>query len=338
LYVRRIPAASTTDIRAEGRQREEYMKDTVYKVIIIGSGPAGLTAAIYAARALLEPVIIDGIEPGGQLLATTEVENFPGFPEGITGSELMESIRRQTQRFGAEFVPKTAGKVDFLERPFRIWADDGDLLRSHSVIIATGSAHKWLWLDSEQKLRGHGVSSCATCDGYFFRDKEIAVVGGGDTAMEEALFLARLTSKVTIIHRRNQFRASKIMSDRVMKHPRIEVMWNSAVDEVLGDGETGVTGIKVRNIATGNEKVLPCSGLFIAIGRDPNTSIFDGILDIDKNGYLVTMPGSTETSIEGVFACGEVQDKRYRQAVTSAGSGAMAAMDAERWLAAIEVI
>ncbi len=314
------------------------MKDSVHKVIIIGSGPAGLTAAIYSARALLAPAILEGIEPGGQLLATTEVENFPGFPEGVTGAELMESIRRQTERFGAEFIPKTVGKVDFLERPFRIWAEDGGLIRSHSVIIATGSAHKWLWLDSEQKLRGRGVSSCATCDGYFFRDKEVTVVGGGDTAMEEALFLARLTSKVTIIHRRNQFRASKIMSDRVMKHPRIEVQWNSIVGKVLGDVETGVTGVLVRDVSTGKEHVLSCSALFVAIGRSPNTSIFEGILDIDKNGYLVTKPGSTETSIEGVFACGEVQDKNYRQAVTSAGSGAMAAMDAERWLAAIEVI
>ncbi len=314
------------------------MKDTADKVIIIGSGPAGLTCAIYTARALLQPVIFEGVEPGGQLLSTSEIENFPGFPEGVTGAELMESIRRQTQRFGARFIPKMVSKVDFLERPFRVWDDDGELFQSHSVIIATGSSHKWLWLDSEQKLRGHGVSSCATCDGYFFRDKEIAVVGGGDTAMEEALFLARLTSKVTIIHRRNQFRASKIMSDRVMKHPKIEVKWNSLVDEVLGDVETGVTGIRIRDIATGQSHVLQCSGLFIAIGRSPNTSIFGGILDIDKNGYLVTMPGSTETSIEGIFACGEVQDKNYRQAVTSAGSGAMAAMDAERWLAEIEVI
>jgi len=314
------------------------MTDTVHKVLIIGSGPAGLTAAIYTARALLDPIIVEGTEPGGQLLNTMDVENYPGFPDGVKGTELMESIRRQAQRFGVEIFSKTVENVDFLERPLRIWTSDNHLYRCHAVIIATGSSHKWLWIDSEQKLKGRGVSACATCDGYFFRDKRIAVVGGGDTAMEEALFLARLASKVTIIHRRSQFRASKIMSDRVLKHAKIEVKWNSVVNEVLGEIETGVSGVNIKNVAEGSEEVILCSGLFIAIGRNPNTAIFERILDIDKNGYLVTKPGSTATSIEGVFACGEVQDKNYRQAITSAGSGAMAAIDVERWLAVTEVI
>ncbi len=309
------------------------MNETVDKVIIIGSGPAGLTAAIYAARAQLDPVVMEGMEPGGQLLGTTEVENFPGFPEGIRGPELMERMRRQAQHFGSRLISRTVQKVDFVERPFSIWTDDQQLHRSYSVIVATGSSYKWLGLDSEQKLRGHGVSACATCDGYFFRGKEIIVVGGGDSAMEEALFLSRLGSGVTVIHRRNQFRASKIMADRVMNHPKIRIEWNSVVEEVIGEPETtGVTGARIRDVVTGEESVIPCSGFFVAIGRKPNTEIFEGILDIDRNGYLVTDPGSTRTSIEGVFACGEVQDKTYRQAVTSAGTGAMAAMDAEQWL------
>lgn len=309
------------------------MNETVNKVIIIGSGPAGLTAAIYAARAQLDPLVIEGMEPGGQLLGTTEVENFPGFPGGIRGPELMERMRRQAQHFGSRLISRTVQKVDFVERPFSIWTDDQQLHRAYSVIVATGSSYKWLGLDSEQKLRGHGVSACATCDGYFFRGKEIIVVGGGDSAMEEALFLSRLGSGVTVIHRRNQFRASKIMADRVMNHPKIRIRWNSVVEEVIGEPETtGVTGARIRDVVTGEESVIPCSGFFVAIGRKPNTEIFEGILDIDRNGYLVTEPGSTRTSIEGVFACGEVQDKTYRQAVTSAGTGAMAAMDAEQWL------
>lgn len=304
-----------------------------HKVLIIGAGPAGLSAAIYAARAQLNPVVFEGLERGGQLSTTTEVENFPGFPESIKGPDLMEHMRRQALRFGAQIIPKTIEKVDFLEIPFKCWTDDQHLYRSYAVIIATGSSHKWLGLDSEQRLKGHGVSACAACDGYFFREKEIAVVGGGDTAMEEALFLARLGSKVTVIHRRNQFRASKIMADRVVKHPKIEVKWNNVVEEVLGDPETtGVTGVRIRNVATGGIEVIPCAGFFVAIGRNPNTALFRGVLDIDKNGYLVTEPGSTRTGVEGVFACGEVQDNIYRQAVTSAGTGAMAAMDAERWL------
>ena len=308
------------------------MNAGVHQVLIIGSGPAGLTAAIYAARAQLNPVVFEGVEPGGQLFGTTDVENFPGFPEGIRGPELMELMHKQAERFGAGIMRRSVDKVDFLERPFKIWTDDQQLWRSHAVIIATGSSHKWLGLDSEQKLRGHGVSACATCDGYFFRDREIVVVGGGDSAMEEALFLARLGSKVTVIHRRNQFRASKIMGDRVMSHPKIGVKWNSVVEEVLGDETTGVSGARIRNVVTGEGEVVPCAGFFIAIGSRPNTGIFEGILDMDRNGYLVTEPGSTRTSIEGVFACGEAQDKTYRQAVTSAGTGAMAAMDAEQWL------
>lgn len=314
------------------------MSDRVRKVIIIGSGPAGLTAAIYAARAQLKPVVFEGIEPGGQLYATTEIENFPGFPEGTTGPALMEQMRRQAERFGAQIIPKIIARVAFLERPFSIWTDGDDLFRCHSVIIATGSSHKWLGLESEQRLRGHGVSACATCDAYFFRGREVVVVGGGDTAMEEALFLSRVVSKVTIIHRRKQFRASKIMADRVMSHPGIIVIWNSVVEEVLGHGETGVTGVRVRNIELGDTETIPCSGFFVAIGRKPNTEIFEGKLDIDKNGYLVTQCSSTRTSVEGVFACGEARDKNYRQAVTSAGSGAMAAMDADRWLEIAEVV
>ena len=321
------------------RTQEVPLSGAVYNIIIIGSGPAGLTAAIYASRAQFGPVVFEGTEPGGQLTTTMEIENFPGFPDGLKGEDLMQSFRRQAERFGARIIPKTIEKVDLLERPFRAWDGDGQLYRSHAVIIATGSSYKWLGLDSEQKLRGHGVSFCATCDGYFFREREIAVVGGGDTAMEEALFLARLGSKVTVIHRRNQFRASKIMGDRVMEHPKIGVKWDSIVEEILGDPETtGVTGVRIRNTLTHEEEEVPCAGLFVAIGRSPNTAMFQGVLDMDRNGYLVTGPGNTCTSIEGVFACGEAQDNTYRQAITSAGSGAMAAMDAERWLAEIEVI
>ncbi|MCL5023599.1 MAG: thioredoxin-disulfide reductase [Nitrospirae bacterium] len=309
------------------------MDADIHKVMIIGSGPAGLTAAIYAGRAQNSPIVIEGPEPGGQLFSTTDIENFPGFPEGTRGPELMEKMRAQAVRFGARIVRGSVGKVDFVERPFRVWTADGELRRAHSVIIATGSSYKWLGLASEQSLRGHGVSACAVCDGPFFRGRPVVVVGGGDSALEEALFLHRLGSQVTIVHRRAQFRASKIMSDRVVDNPEIRIKWNCVVEEVFGDvGTTGVTGVRVRDVATGQEETLPCSGVFVAIGRNPNTSIFQGILDIDKNGYLVTEPGTTRTSVEGIFACGEVQDNTYRQAVTSAGSGAMAAMDARHWL------
>jgi len=309
------------------------MADEIYKILIIGSGPAGLTAAIYAARAQLDPVVFEGIEAGGQLLTTTDVENYPGFPDAITGPDLMDAMRKQALRFGAKLIPETVEKVNLIEQPFRVWTDGGKESIGRSLVIATGSSHKWLGLEEELSLRGRGVSACATCDGNFFRNREVVVVGGGDTAMEEALFLSRLCSKVTIIHRRNQFRASKIMSDRVIAHPNIVVRWNSIVTAINGDTDAGgVTGVDVKNVQTDASETLPCSGVFIAIGRKPNTELFQGILDIDHNGYLVTQAGSTKTSIEGVFACGEVQDNIYRQAVTSAASGAMAAMDAEWWL------
>jgi len=313
--------------------RGDLMTDEIHKTLIIGSGPAGLTAAIYAARAQLAPVVFEGIEAGGQLLTTSDVENYPGFAEAITGPDLMEAMRKQAMRFGAVLIQETVEKVDLLEQPFKVWTDGGEPKTARSIIIATGSSHKWLGLDQELTLRGRGVSACATCDGYFFRDKEVVVVGGGDTAMEEALFLARICSKVTIIHRRNQFRASKIMSDRVVAHPKVTVRWDSIVTAIHGDAETtGVTGVEIQNRRSGATETVECSGVFIAIGRKPNTDLFEGILDRDRNGYLVTAPGSTRTSIEGVFACGEVQDNIYRQAITSAASGAKAAMDAERWL------
>jgi thioredoxin reductase (NADPH) len=313
-------------------------EDKVHKVLILGSGPAGLTAALYAARAQLKPVVFEGVEPGGQLTTTTEVENYPGFPEGVQGPELMELFRKQAQRFGARTYTQGVTKVDFIEGPFKIWTSDQQIHLSHTVIIATGSSYKWLGLESEQKLLGFGVSACATCDGFFFRGKEIAVVGGGDTAMVEALFLSRLGSKVTLIHRRDQFRASRIMADRVMNHPKINIKLNSIVEEVLGEpDQTGVTGVRIKNVRTEETEVVSCSGFFVAIGHKPNTDLFDGILDLDKNGYLVTKPGSANTNIEGVFACGDVQDDTYRQAVIAAGSGAKAAMDAERWLEACEL-
>jgi len=314
------------------------MIDNVHKVIIIGSGPAGLTAALYAARAQLNPIVIEGLEPGGQLTTTAEVENYPGFHEGIQGPQLTEFFRKQAHRFGTQTYTKEVLKIDLLERPFKIWTDDQQMHRTHAIIIATGSSYKWLDLESEQKLRGFGVSACATCDGFFFREKEISVVGGGDAAMAEALFLSRLGSKVTIIHRRNQFRATKIMTDRVMNHPKIDIKWNSVVDEVLGDpNQTGVTGVRIKNVQTQETEIIICSGFFVAIGHQPNTDIFKEVLDIDKNGYLITKPGSTHTNIEGVFACGDVQDNTYRQAVVAAGSGAMAAMDVEHWLEACEL-
>ena len=313
-------------------------EDKVHQVLILGSGPAGLTAALYAARAQLEPVVFEGVEPGGQLTTTTEVENYPGFPEGTQGPELMELFRKQAQRFGARTYTLGVTKVDFIEGPFKIWTSDQQIHLSHTVIIATGSYPKWLGLESEQKLLGFGVSACATCDGFFFRGKDVAVVGGGDTAMVEALFLSRLGSKVTLIHRRDQFRASKIMVDRVMNHPQINIKLNSIVAEVLGEpDQTGVTGVRIKNVRTEETEVVSCSGFFVAIGHKPNTDLFDGILDLDKNGYLVTKPGSANTNIEGVFACGDVQDDTYRQAVIAAGSGARAAMDAERWLEACEL-
>ena len=298
------------------------------KVLIIGSGPAGLTAAIYAARADLSPVMIEGFERGGQLMLTTDVENYPGFPDGIMGPELMEQFRKQAERFGTRIISSNVSNVDFSERPFKVWVDN-DLYESDTVIISTGASARWLGIPGEEKLRGFGVSACATCDGFFFRDREIAVVGGGDSAMEEALFLTKFASKVTIIHRRDEFRASKIMARRALDHPKIEVMWDSVPEEILG--EDGVTGVRVRNVKTDADSVLEVEGVFVAIGHTPNTSVFADHIELDAAGYIVTTPGGTATSVPGVFAGGDVVDSVYRQAITAAGMGCQAAIDAERW-------
>jgi thioredoxin reductase (NADPH) len=299
------------------------------QVVIIGSGPAGLTAATYAARADLSPLMIEGFERGGQLMLTTDVENYPGFPDGIMGPELMEQFRKQAERFGTRIVSSDVSRVDFSERPFRIWVDQ-DLYVADSVIISTGASARWLGIPGEDRLRGFGVSACATCDGFFFRDRELAVVGGGDSAMEEALFLTKFASKVTVIHRRDEFRASKIMVNRVLAHDKIEVLWDSVVEEVLG--EDAVTSLRIRNVVSGDESQLAADGMFVAIGHTPNTDVFKDSLDLDDAGYIITEPGTTRTSIEGVFAGGDVVDKVYRQAVTAAGMGCQAAIDAERWL------
>ncbi len=306
-------------------------------VIIIGSGPAGLTAAVYAARANLEPLCIegqmmDGMIPGGQLMFTTEVENYPGFPEGVTGPEMMKKFRDQAERFGTELVTADVDRVDFSSRPFKVWVGE-EMYEGNSIIIATGASARWLGLESENALKNRGVSACATCDGYFFRQQEVAVIGGGDTALEEALYLAKLCSKVTVIHRRDELRASKIMQERAFADPKIEFLWNSVVTEVLDVDKGEVTGLKVKNVESGEESVLACTGMFVAIGHIPSTKVFGDWLECDEQGYLVTKPDSTRTSIEGVFACGDVQDKVFRQAVTAAGTGCMAAIETERWLA-----
>jgi thioredoxin reductase (NADPH) len=305
----------------------------VRDLIVIGGGPAGYTAALYAARANLQPLVIEGFSWGGQLMITSDVENYPGYPDGVMGPEMMGEFRRQAERFGTDFVTDDVTRVDFSERPFRVWVEDEEY-RARSVIIATGASARWLGLSSEDRLKNHGVSACATCDGAFFRDKHIFVVGGGDTAFEEALFLTRFGYKVTIVHRRNEFRASQIMVDRARTHEKIEFRTPYAIDEVLG--ESSISGLRLRNTETDETEEVEAGALFIAIGHDPNTKLFVDQLDHDENGYLVTKPGTTETNIAGVFAAGDVQDHVYRQAVTAAGTGCMAALDAERFLAAEE--
>jgi len=301
------------------------------KLVIVGSGPAGYTAALYAARANLSPLLFEGLQPGGQLTITSEVENYPGFPEGVLGPELMEQMKKQAERFGTRFVLGDVTRVDLSGRPFRIWQED-QLYTADAVIVATGASAKWLGIPTEKTYQGKGVSACATCDGFFFRGVEVAVVGGGDTAVEEATFLTKYASKVYLVHRRGELRASKIMQERARKNPKIELLWNAAVDEILGDGKA-VTGVRLRSTKDGSKRDLPLKGVFMGIGHEPNTAIFKGQLRMNEVGYLEVQAPSTRTSVEGVFAAGDVSDPTYRQAVSAAGTGCMAAIDAERWLA-----
>ena len=307
-----------------------------HRLIILGSGPAGLTAAIYAARANLKPVLVHGIQPGGQLTITTEVENYPGFPEGIQGPEVMELFKKQAERFETQFIEGEVVSCDLSKRPFQLQMGDSADLSCDALIIATGASAKWLGLDSEQKFMNRGVSACATCDGFFFRNQDVAVVGGGDTALEEALYLSNLCRSVTVIHRRGELRASKIMQARALKNEKITFLWHTAVEEVLGD-DSGMTGLRLRNLQSGSSKEQEFTGLFVAIGHQPNTGIFQEQLSLNENGYIIVQAGSTFTSVEGVFASGDAQDFVYRQAVTAAGTGCMAAIDAERWLAEQEI-
>ncbi len=317
-----------------------HAADKIYNVVILGSGPAGLTAAIYTARATLDPLMIEGEadptgdQPGGQLMLTTDIENFPGFPDGIEGPELMQRFRQQAERFGTTIVSGGATKVDLSERPFSIWiadpANSEMSIRSHSLIIATGAHALHLNVPGEERLIGHGVSTCATCDGFFFRDQNIAVVGGGDSALEEAIFLTRFARQVTVIHRRDEFRASRIMVERAVANEKITFLLESRVLEVMGN--TRVEGLKIENVRTGSKSLLGVTGLFVAIGHEPNSGIFKGQLELDSNGYIVTQPNSSRTNVHGVFACGDVQDRVYRQAITAAGTGCMAALDAEHWI------
>jgi thioredoxin reductase (NADPH) len=316
-------------------QNNSMAQDNHRKVIIIGSGPAGLTAALYAGRANLSPLVFEGQQPGGQLTITTEVDNYPGFPDGIMGPELMDAIRKQAQRFGAETLFKSVESVDLSKRPFKIVAD-GEEYFAWSLIISTGASAKLLSIPSESKFMGYGVSACATCDGFFFKNQHVVVVGGGDTAMEEATYLTKHAARVTVVHRRNELRASKAMVDKAKKNPRIDFVWDTVVDEVLGTSEGGhkkLSGVRLKNLKTNATTVFPCDGLFLAIGHQPNSTLFEGVLEMDAVGYLKTKPKSTATNIPGVFAAGDVADSKYRQAISAAGTGCMAAIDAERFLA-----
>ncbi|UCF65684.1 MAG: thioredoxin-disulfide reductase [bacterium] len=312
------------------------MTDTAhYKVIIIGSGSAGLTSALYTSRANLDPLVIEGIQPGGQLTITTDVENFPGFPEGILGPELMDRMHKQVEKFGTKFIYGTVTRADLKKTPIELEIE-GKKVTCDALIIASGASAKLLGLKSESKLMGHGVSACATCDGFFFKDKEIAVIGGGDSAMEEATFLTKFASKVTIIHRRDELRASAIMQERALKNPKIEFLWNKMIKEFLGNSEKGLEGLRLKDTKTGKESDFACQGAFLAIGHVPNTEIFKGQLELDDTGYIITKPKSTRTNIPGVFAAGDVQDSIYRQAITAAGSGCMAALDTQHYLEELE--
>lgn len=312
------------------------MADTIQKCIIIGSGPAGYTAAIYAARANMDPVLYTGPEPGGQLTITTDVENYPGYPDGILGPEMMEDFRKQAERFGTKVFYELISKVDFTGPIHRMWTESGQELKAHTVIVATGASAKWLGIPSESKLMNKGVSACAVCDGFFFKGKEVAVVGGGDTAAEEATYLSKLCPKVHMIVRRDEMRASKIMQDRVLNSKNIQLHWNSVTDEILGDDK--VSGVRIKNVNSNELTTLPVEGFFVAIGHKPNTDIFKGWLDMDQNGYLKAEPGRTRTNVPGVFVSGDAQDHIYRQAVTAAGTGCMAALDAEKYLVEKEII